>query len=239
LLTSTLLLLGIFSFELWFESYLDITEESLHFWKIADQSLRLSSAPLLCSALSSLCPTPRRRFAGHVLSFNCPALSLCAPRAAPAPRRRSPDYTGLSSPCRAALPSARTAFRRCSPSLQPDRRHLLLLAVPTRHSPVDRRSSSPRCLLPHAPRCPSLCPSSARDRHARRRPPAPAIAHCALSSTRSTSRSSQYTSSYVPAPTFPRPILFPTTAPHRASSVAFARRQQPPTQPPIPDRVHN
>jgi hypothetical protein len=123
--------------------------------------------------------------------------------------------------------------------LQPDRCHLLLLAVPTHHSPVDRRSSSPRCLLPHAPRCPRLCPSSARDRHARHRPPAPAIAHCALSSTRSTSWSSQCTSSYVPAPTLPRPILLPTTTPHRTSSVASARRRQPPTPPPIPDLVHN
>jgi hypothetical protein len=172
-----------------------------------------------------------------VPSFNYSAPPLCAPRATPAPRRRSPDRADLSSPCRAALPSARTAFRRCSPSLQPCQCHLLLLVVPTRHSPVDRRSSSPCYLLPHAPRCPRHCPSSDRDRHARRWPPAPAITHCALSSTRSTSWSSQYTSSYVPAPTFPRPILFPTTAPHRTSSVASARRRQQPTPPPIPDPV--
>jgi hypothetical protein len=140
-----------------------------------------SPSALLCSVFAVL-DTPAA-LADHVLSLNCPAAPLCAPRAAPAPRRRSPDRAGLSSPCRAALPSARTALRRCSPSLQPCQCHLLLLAVPTRRSPVDRRSSSPRCLLPHAPRCPRHCPSSARDRHARRQPPAPAIAHCALSST--------------------------------------------------------
>jgi hypothetical protein len=188
------------------------------------QSLRLPPAPLLCSALFSLCPmppppspamcraltAPRRPFVHHVLLVH--------------PARRSPDHAGLSSLCRAALPSARTALRRCSPLLQPCQHHLLLLVVTTRCSPVNRRSSSPRCLLPHAPRCPRHCPSSA-----------PAITHWALSSTRSTSWSSQCTSSYIPAPTFPRPFLFPTTAPHRTSSVASGRRRQPPTLFPIPD----
>jgi hypothetical protein len=98
--------------------------------------------------------------------LNCTASPLCAPCAAPAPR---PLLTRLRWPLQ-ALPrrpaTRRTALRRRSPSLQPDQHHRLLLVAPTRRFPAGRRPSFPCYLLPHAPRCPCHCPSSARGRHA-------------------------------------------------------------------------
>jgi hypothetical protein len=175
------LLLGTCSFELWFESYLGFIVESLYFWKITEPPSSSTSSP---SSPLFLCARRPAALAGHVLYTRRPRAALSRATCRPSVCAADPHPTlALSSPCHAALPPARTALRRCSPSLQPDRRHLLFLAAPTRRSPIDRRSSSPRCLLLHAPCFPRLCPSSARGRHARRRPPAPALARCALSST--------------------------------------------------------
>jgi hypothetical protein len=89
--------------------------------------LRLPPSLLLC-----FFSAPRRyRSTGHVLRPRCPFAALgratCRPRTAPPP---SPSRAVFSPPCHAAWPSARVAPRRCSPSLEPDRRHLLLPAVP-------------------------------------------------------------------------------------------------------------
>jgi hypothetical protein len=66
-----------------------------------------------------------------VPSLNCaraaPLCATCCSHTCPLPHR---PRAGSSSPRHAALPPARAALRRCSPSLQPDRCHLLLLAAP-------------------------------------------------------------------------------------------------------------
>jgi hypothetical protein len=83
MLNSTLLLLGTFPFELWFESYLSFTLESLYFWKITGRPLSSTSSPSPCST-SARAREPRclhRPCATHLLPCATLLCATCLPSA--------------------------------------------------------------------------------------------------------------------------------------------------------------
>jgi hypothetical protein len=182
---------GTFSFELWFESYLVFIVESMHFWRITDQSSSSSSSP--GSSISSLRRPrhPRRPFSRGPVA---PAPLLIAPRAHLSFSRRFPGlalvFPGRStshrrrSSCHARRRRRQLLFARAAPlsALKHAQRLLPNLVYPharsiSRTIPFPERSSSPE-------RRRSLCsPASAAHTashprsSAREAPPRPTAAH--------------------------------------------------------------
>jgi hypothetical protein len=165
-LNSTLLVLGTFSFELWFESYQNITVRSLHFWRITDQSSSSSSSS--GSSVSSLRHSRRPRWP-FSRGPTAPAPLLIAPRAHLSFSRRFP---GLAL----AFPSRSTSHRH-RPSCHARRQRCQLLI--TRVAPLSALKHSQRLLpdlvYPHArsisPAIPFLeCSSSPERRRSLRSP---------------------------------------------------------------------
>jgi hypothetical protein len=115
-----ILLLGTFSFELWFESYLVFTVESLHFREITNRSPSSTSSPSSSVSLPDAppplrrpCathpPPPRRSELCHVPSCALPATFLASRWPAPASPRRAATARAATSrrrPCSTTFPGA-------------------------------------------------------------------------------------------------------------------------------------
>jgi hypothetical protein len=126
--------------------------ESLHFWKIMSESLHLPPAPLLCSALFSLCPTPPppspamcraltapRGPSGHHVLLLHPAAThptaLASPRLA-TPRYRLPELLSAATHHRCSPTGATSCFWE-SPRVAPRSTAALVLPAVfsrTRHA---------------------------------------------------------------------------------------------------------
>jgi hypothetical protein len=140
LLNPTLLLLGTFSFELWFESYLGFIEESLHFWEIANRPSSSTSSPQLLCFFSAPPPPPSLAMC-HAPAASAPP--FLAPRAAQRPRRRFPGPRWLS-------PRLSTS-RRCRSSRHACRRHRQLLLARAVPLPALKHAQRLLCDLLYSP----------------------------------------------------------------------------------------
>jgi hypothetical protein len=152
----------------------------LVFLKNHGLTLSSTSSSLLSLLLSAPPPPPSPAMCR---ALTTPAPPLCAPRAslAPRPPLTRPRWPLLALPrCSATRPNCSpppltVVAARPAPPPVPGSPHALLPGQsPPWFSPL---SSSARATLPRP------CPSSARGRHARRQPLAPALACCAISST--------------------------------------------------------
>jgi hypothetical protein len=234
LLSSTLLLLGTFSFELWFESCSVFTVESLHFWKNCRLVLVVYLQPLPLSI--SLCARPPPSLAAFS-SPSCPAPLVSAPCALQRRARRSPPRASPlpAPPCRAAATRAATHAARLASSCFACTVLLLVLKLAEESLSTSFTHSTTQHCFFFLPPLDYPCRSSAAASVRRRQPPPPphtrkpVLLQHRCNPLKLTEQSNS----------IPRAHTAPTTAPVSSSSAAAQSRRRPGAPTPLsPCQAH-